>query len=353
MPRRPGRADSRRQSCSRTRTAAPRRAPLRACGTDARRQWADYLKQPGEITNTLGMKLRLIPPGEFQMGSELPDRQASGKTAAHGDISRPFYMDAYEVTRGQFAQFVAATGYKTEAERDGGKAAAFDSHGDLGIANVSWRKPGFDQKDAHPVVIVSWNDATAFCRWLSEKEGQTYRLPSEAEWEYACRAGTHHAADLGDKLNDLFSVGNGLDATFREHFHMSESRHAAPPDGFVFTAPVGSFRPNASACSTCMAMFGNGARTGSAPTPAAVTDPTGPDTREYRVSRGGGFDCGRLGDVGLARSHQSDRSLRQYRLSGRLRDGAESEHARAATAARGQADTAPVPVSSPSSTAAT
>ncbi len=208
-------------------------------------------------------------------------------------ITRPFYLGTYEVTRGQFANFVAATGYKTEAERDGGKAATIDSRGEMGVAhNLSWQKPGFDQEDSHPVVIVSWNDANAFCRWLSEKEGQTYRLPTEAEWEYACRAGTTTPLISGTKVADLFSVGNGIDATFREHFHMP-APDPRPPDGFVFTAPVGSFLPNrfglfdmhGNAWEWCQDWFGP--YSGS-----PATDPTGPTQGEYRVSRGGGFDCG-------------------------------------------------------------
>ncbi len=158
---------------------------------------------------------------------------------------RPFYMDAHEVTRGQFAQFVGATGYTTEAERDGGKAGAFDSHGDLGIVrDASWRKPGFDQEDSHPVVVVSWNDANAFCRWLSEKERlKPIVCRLRRNGNIVCRAGTITPLISGTKLNDLFSVGNGLDAKFREHFHMPAS-DPRPSDGFVFTAPVGSFLPN-------------------------------------------------------------------------------------------------------------
>ena len=163
----------------------------------------------------------------------------------------------------------------------------------MGVAhNLSWQKPGFDQEDSHPVVIVSWNDANAFCRWLSEKEGQTYRLPTEAEWEYACRAGTTTPLISGTKVADLFSVGNGIDATFREHFHMP-APDPRPPDGFVFTAPVGSFLPNrfglfdmhGNAWEWCQDWFGP--YSGS-----PATDPTGPTQGEYRVSRGGGFDCG-------------------------------------------------------------
>jgi choice-of-anchor C domain-containing protein len=276
----------------------------------ARAQWANSLKQPGELTNKIGMRLRLIPPGTFLMGStgSDPQQHPQQKPVHKVHISQPFYLGAFEVTRGEFAKFVAATGYQTEAEKDGGRAAGVGAKGDLTEqTNLNWRKPGFEQTDAHPVVIVSWNDASAFCRWLSEQEGQTYRLPSEAEWEYACRAGTLTPFFSGDKLNDLYSVGNGLDATFRKHFGMSNSAKdtdVRPSDGFVFTAPVGSFRANAfglcdmhgNVWEWCQDIF-------SAPYgEAEVTDPTGPAEGSQRVTRGGAFDCG-LSTTSATRDH--------------------------------------------------
>ena len=84
---------------------------------------------------------------------------------------------------GQFKAFVEATGYKTEAETAG--------------KDGNWRNPGFEQTDEHPVVFVSWNDAVAFCEWLSKKEGKTYRLPTEAEWEFcAGRVARHVGASV-------------------------------------------------------------------------------------------------------------------------------------------------------------
>ena len=281
---------------------------------DSRTQWANYLRQPGEFTNSIGMKLRLIPPGEFLMGSAGPNEKVhmQQKPQHKVHISRPYYLAAFEVTRGEFARFVAAAGYKTEAERDGGKAAGVGAAGDLmEMSGLSWQKPGFDQTDAHPVVIVSWNDATAFCRWLSDKEGRTYRLPSEAEWEYACRAGTMTPFFSGNTLNDLFSVGNGMDATFRQHFH-PKNTDAGPADGFVFTAPVGSFRPNAfglydthgNVWEWCQDWF-------RAPySPEEVTDPQGPAEGTRRVTRGGGFDCG-----GSATSATRDNIMPTYRYA--------------------------------------
>ena len=123
-------------------------------------------------------------------------------------ITKPFYLGTYHVTRGQFRQFVSAAGYKTDVETSGKPMTGWDREKkNLGMRypawesgkpklsdkDYSWRNPGFEQTDEHPVVNVSWNDAVAFCKWLSKKEGKTYRLPTEAEWEYACRAGTRRS----------------------------------------------------------------------------------------------------------------------------------------------------------------
>ena len=149
-----------------------------------------------QFTNSIGMHLVLIPPGEFAMGNGV----APGLMAIHFKdifdglpiqektlwaeypqhhvrITKAFYMGATHVTRGQFRQFAEATGRKPSVSQDG----TFMPPG------ASWTKPGFEQTDEHPVVCVSWNDAVAFCKWLSGKEGKPYRLPTEAEWEYACR----------------------------------------------------------------------------------------------------------------------------------------------------------------------
>ena len=107
-------------------------------------------------------------------------------------ITRPFYLGVTEVTRGQFRRFVDDAGYQTEAEKDGKGGCGWNEETKKFEQNprYTWQNPGFEQTDEHPVVNVSWNDAQAFIGWLSRKEGKTYRLPTEAEWEYACRAGT-------------------------------------------------------------------------------------------------------------------------------------------------------------------
>ncbi|MBM4080475.1 MAG: hypothetical protein FJ278_12310, partial [Planctomycetes bacterium] len=155
-----------------------------------------------------------IPPGEFLMGSTKEEqawaaRNGCPETLVKGEGEAPrktrikdgFWLGRTEVTVGQWKQFVAATGYKTDAEEKGFADYAYDRQRKVMAFNVtggSWINPGFDQQDKHPVGCVSWNDAMAFCQWLTEREqkagrlsaGQAIRLPTEAEWEYACRAGT-------------------------------------------------------------------------------------------------------------------------------------------------------------------
>src|SRR5262249_1018949 len=145
-----------------------------------------------ELTNSIGMKLILIRAGEFLMGSPDGDGDDDEHPQHRVRITQPFYLGVHEVTRGQFRRFVDEAGYQTETAQDGkdgwgGKEEAKKFEQNRGY---SWQNPGFEQTDDHPVVNVSWNDVVAFAAWLSRKEGDTYRLPTEAEWEYACRAGT-------------------------------------------------------------------------------------------------------------------------------------------------------------------
>lgn len=149
---------------------------------------------------------------------------------------------------------------------------------------------GFPQGDDHPVVNVSHNDALAFCAWLSRKEGQTYRLPTEAEWEYACRAGTTTRYDHGDDPEGLSEVGNVEDATAKSKF--SSFVTIAGRDGYVFTAPVGKYKANGfglydmhgNVWEWCADWYDENYYEAS-----PVDDPTGPTGGSYRVIRGGSW----------------------------------------------------------------
>jgi eukaryotic-like serine/threonine-protein kinase len=158
--------------------------------------WAKHLNQPVEFTSpTTGLKLKLIPPGAIRMGSaanywEMPVHLVK--------ISKPFYLGETHVTRGQFRRFVEDAHYKTEAESDGKGGYGYGAN-----TGYNWLKTGLQQTDDHPVVIVTWNDAVAFCKWLSKKDGKDYRLPTEAQWEFACRAGSELSYSFGDGDREL------------------------------------------------------------------------------------------------------------------------------------------------------
>jgi len=138
---------------------------------------------PKELAVHLGggvkMDFVLIPAGEFMMGDESGDTNA--KPVHKVKITKPFYLGKYEVTVGQFRQFADETKH----------------------ANTQWRDAFPGQTDEHPVANVSWDDANEFLKWLSGKEGKVCRLPTEAEWEYACRAGTQTKYSFGDDEKDL------------------------------------------------------------------------------------------------------------------------------------------------------
>ncbi|MEX0642900.1 MAG: formylglycine-generating enzyme family protein [Pirellulales bacterium] len=220
---------------------------------------AKALSQPTEATNSIGVKQRLLPAGTFMMGSPADEleRQRDEGPAHRVRITKPFFLGLYEVTLGQFRQFVDATNYQTDAEKDrkgGWGYTGDDSRPFKRDPQYTWRHTGFPQDADHPVVNVSWNDAVAFCRWLSRKEAATYRLPTEAEWEYACRAGTATRFYNGDDAAGVARMGNVADATMNQKFaawmkvskvdreKIGTSEHT---DGYVFTAPVGCFQANA------------------------------------------------------------------------------------------------------------
>jgi formylglycine-generating enzyme required for sulfatase activity len=245
------------------------------------------------ISNKIGMKLVMIPAGEFLMGSPSAD--------AHSDqderpqhrvrISKPLYMGVHEVTVGQFARFVEATGHETDAEKGvGGAVIDFNTGKVVVDRKYHWRNPGFEQGDDHPVVQVSWNDAMAFCKWLSESEGETYRLPTEAEWEYACRAGTSSRFSSGDDEASLRRFANIADGALNNHQAIRWA--SAWDDGHAFTASVGRFLPNAfglydmhgNVWEWCSDWYDAGYYKSS-----PEVDPTGPGAGTVRVLRGGAW----------------------------------------------------------------
>jgi formylglycine-generating enzyme required for sulfatase activity/predicted Ser/Thr protein kinase len=154
------------------------------------------------FTNSIGMKLTVIPAGKFWMGTRQEELGKQRWLRHAVEITRPFAMGVHEVTVGQFRRFVKETGYRTTAETKGGAERLYGTGFQLDL-QADWQKPGYEQTENYPVVCVSWPDAVAFCNWLSKTEGRIYRLPTEAEWEYACRAGSTAAFCFGDDPKEL------------------------------------------------------------------------------------------------------------------------------------------------------
>jgi formylglycine-generating enzyme required for sulfatase activity len=174
-----------------------------------------------------GPELVLLPAGRFQMGSTQEERQLALDAGARKawlereapvhwvDIAKPFAIGRHPVTVGQWRQFVTGTRWK-------------------GASGVHWAAPGFAQDDDHPVVGVTWHDAQLYLRWLSTRTGKRYRLASEAEWEYACRAGSTTPFSFGDTIRPE-------QANYDARFAWSGNASAVPRRG---TAPVGSYPAN-------------------------------------------------------------------------------------------------------------
>ena len=178
----------------------------------------------------------VVPGGSSVMGS--PEDEV-GRDADEGPQQRvsirSFELSKHEVTKAEFARFVQGTGHET------GPCYFYDGEWELDESR-SWRDPGFDQTDDDPVVCVNWEDAQAYVSWLNGQIGRGYRLPTEAEWEYAARAGSRAARYWGEDPNEACDYANVADQAGKERF--SEWTIHECRDGYVHTAPVGSFRAN-------------------------------------------------------------------------------------------------------------
>jgi sulfatase modifying factor 1 len=227
---------------------------------------------PPAAVDTLGIAFVRVPAGDFSMGSDEPvaalaDAYPGLERSRFEDLSdeapvhrvritQPFEMSRHEITVGQFRAFLQRSGHVPESVEDGtggyGYNPAYDpatsSRGDAfegRLPKYSWKNPGFAQGDDHPVVNVTWNDAVALAHWLTQQEGRTYRLPTEAEWEYACRAGGNGRYQHGNDPAGLTRVGNTFDEDSAVNWPAWRDRAVPGRDGHAFTAPVGSYAPNA------------------------------------------------------------------------------------------------------------
>lgn len=184
----------------------------------------------------------VIQSGSFMMGSLSSESIWEDEKPRHRvTINHPFAMGKFEITLSEFKDFVAATGHQTDAERNSGeiKGCIFSDK-----SRSSYLKPGWKQSSSLPVVCISWNDANAYVSWLARTTGKSYRLPSEAEWEYAARAGTTTKYWWGDDEADACRFENLNDLAEGKHFGHSTLISVPCDDGHIFTSPVGSYRAN-------------------------------------------------------------------------------------------------------------
>ena len=198
-----------------------------------------------------------LPGGTFQMGDTSGDEKVderkpvysvsgggeSDNKPVHSVTLGAFAIGKYEVTRGEYAAFTRDSGRAI-----GGNCYGLDSAGKWEKqATTTWQSPGFSQSDREPVACISWEDAKAYVAWLSQTTGQLYRLLSESEWEYAARGGSTSKFWWGnDGNNDHCGYANARDQTVKQKFSgwADWSDASSCNDGHLYTAPVGSYRPN-------------------------------------------------------------------------------------------------------------
>ena len=183
-----------------------------------------------------GPEMMRIESGCFSMGSVVGESGRHENEIPHSVCVDDYSISRFEVTRGQYAAFVDETGHATRL----GCHVFRDAGWTFGAAN-SWREPGFEQTDEHPAACVSRDDAMAYARWLSQRQGRSYRLPTEAEWEYAARTGQRSARPWGDDPDQACRWANVGDRDLHRHYPDWPWTIHACEDGHVHTAPVGSF----------------------------------------------------------------------------------------------------------------
>jgi formylglycine-generating enzyme required for sulfatase activity len=218
-------------------TPAPQPQPspqptLQPSPTPAPQPIVSNTTQPGQVFKDCAdcPEMVVIPAGSFTMGSN----EKATEQPIHSVTLRSFAAGKYAVTKGQFAAFVQAKGYRTEAEQSEGCSVWTGGKWEK-QTDKNWRNVGFAQGDDHPVVCVSWNDAQAYAQWLSQTTGKAYRLLSEAEREYAARAGTSSKYWWGDTASHEYA-NYGTDQCCGP---LAQGR-----DQWEFTAPVGQFPAN-------------------------------------------------------------------------------------------------------------
>jgi len=271
---------------------------------DARRyqeSYADWSGLPVEWTNELGMTFVLVPPGSFLMGSPTEESGRKPDETLHKvTLTKPFYLSRYETSVGQFRCFVEAEKYVTDGEKNGGGHAHDEQAEWKHRDGTSWRKPGyaavFEMREEHPVVHVSHTDSRNFCRWLAKQAAiglprpMIYDLPTEAQWEWACRAGSDTRFWWGADDDHSGKVANVGDQALKRT-HPQWPRAIMPmDDGHAFPAPVGSYQANGFGLHDMLGNVWEFCATRAGPYPRGpVFDPYDDDPERGFAVRGGGW----------------------------------------------------------------
>jgi formylglycine-generating enzyme required for sulfatase activity len=221
-----------------------------------------------------------IKPGSFTMGSPSSEARRKDDEAPHAvTLTQGFFMQDREVSVSQWQRFVVSSGYKSEAETSGG-AYALEDYIWSQSREYSWKNPGFAQKEVHPVTGITYTDALAFVAWLNDQGPYTYRLPTEAEWEFAARAGESTAFSPGACLGSA-------DANVDANASWGDCPSGEASKG---TVPGGTFKPNALGLYDMHGNVAEWCRDWYGRYPSALSnDPEGPASGTKRVIRGGGW----------------------------------------------------------------
>ncbi len=203
-------------------------------------------EQPVKLPKPISGKIPgyvALPGGCFQMGSPKQERGRDSDEKLHKVCVNSFFMASKEVTVGEFRRFVKATGYRTDAERKHKKSGCYSFNQTSKQwnwqQNIFWDHTGYQQNDSNPVTCVSWNDTQAYIKWFNRGKRGHYRLPTEAEWEYAARGGSSKPFFwLDNKMASACQYGNVADKGHRWQ------RSFGCNDGYRYTAPVGHYQPN-------------------------------------------------------------------------------------------------------------
>jgi formylglycine-generating enzyme required for sulfatase activity len=262
-----------------------------------------------------GPEMVWLPGGLFTMGS--PEGVGEDREhPAHRVQLSHYAVGRFPVTVGEFRRFIEATGYVTEAEQ--GDGAWVWNRGDPGNKeDASWRNPYMDQDDNHPVICISWNDAKAYCDWLSEETGQQYGLLSEAQWEYACRAGEQGRWCFGDDEDGLDDYawygrrsGDGTHpiGTKRPNAWQLHDMHGNVWEWCTDWFDANTYKERAARIGEAAESRGDSRSEAAA---AYIVDPTGPETGSVRVVRGGSWGhgadlCRSAFRIGLEPSNRDD-----------------------------------------------